>query len=275
MKLSIITINYNNLGGLVSTYDSVVSQSCKDFEWIIIDGGSTDGSKEFIERHQDKFTYWCSEQDKGVYDAMNKGIAKTHGEYLNFMNSGDCFYDNYTIENVFSHEMSADLIYGDWIKVYPDHEEKRQVPKDNFNLTVFFENECHQAMFIKSELLKVRGYDVNFPIWADWKRWIEFSLEGRKFQYVPLTICRFAAGGFGDKDMDWISKEIDSIANIMPTEIGRHISEYYKTVYRLMKYENNSLIAETTRIALNGKSYKTKLLHINLILIKVLEKIFG
>lgn len=275
MKFSIITINYNNLKGLRCTYDSVVSQTCQDFEWIIIDGGSIDGSKEFIERHQNKFSYWCSEPDKGVYDAMNKGIAKAQGEYLNFMNSGDCFYDDHTIENVFSHEMTGDLIYGDWIKVYPDHEEKRQVPKANFNLTVFFENECHQAMFIKSEILKVQGYDVNFPIWADWKRWIEFSLEGRKFQYVPLTVCRFAAGGFGDKDMAWISKEIDSIANIMPTEIGSHISDYYKTVYKLMKYENNSLIAETTRIVLNGKSYKTKLLHINLLLIKVLEKIFG
>lgn len=275
MKLSIITINYNNCAGLQKTIDSVVAQTWRDFEWIIIDGGSTDGSKELIEKYQEHFTYWCSEPDKGVYDAMNKGIIKAKGEYLNFMNSGDYFYNIHTIENVFSHELTADLIYGDWIKVYPEHEEKRQVPKANFNLTVFFENECHQAMFIKSEILKERGYDINYPIWADWKRWIELSLEGRKFQYVPVTVCRFAAGGFGDKDIAWISKEIDNITNIMPPEIGNHISEYYKTIYKLMKYENNALIAETTRIALNGKSYKTKLLHINLLLIKVLDKIFG
>ena len=76
MKLSIITINYNNKAGLQKTIDSVVAQTWRDFEWIIIDGGSTDGSKELIEQYQQHFAYWCSEPDKGVYNAMNKGIDK-------------------------------------------------------------------------------------------------------------------------------------------------------------------------------------------------------
>lgn len=98
-KLSIITINFNNLEGLKKTAESVINQTWKDFEWIIIDGGSTDGSKEYIINLNDNLnhvgwnpiTYWCSKPGKGIYNAMNKGIAKASGDYLNFMNSVNCF----------------------------------------------------------------------------------------------------------------------------------------------------------------------------------------
>lgn len=81
MKLSIITINYNNLQGLRNTFQSVISQTWQEFEWIVIDGGSTDGGKELLEEHQEKFSYWVSEPDKGIYNAMNKGISHANGEY--------------------------------------------------------------------------------------------------------------------------------------------------------------------------------------------------
>ena len=112
VKLSIITVNLNNLEGLKRTYESVVCQTFTDYEWIVIDGGSTDGSREFIEQHQDKFAYWCSEPDKGIYNAMNKGIVRAKGEYLNFMNSGDCFACEETLAGVFGRERTADILYG-------------------------------------------------------------------------------------------------------------------------------------------------------------------
>lgn len=112
MKLSIITVNLNNLEGLKKTYESVVSQTFTDYEWLVIDGGSTDGSREFIEQHQDKFVYWCSEPDKGIYNAMNKGIMRAKGEYLNFMNSGDCFACEETLLGVFGKLRTADILYG-------------------------------------------------------------------------------------------------------------------------------------------------------------------
>lgn len=93
-KFSIITINYNNKEGLRKTIESVVGQSFRDFEYIIIDGGSTDGSIEVIKEYAGKVDYWVSEPDKGIYHAMNKGVLQAHGEYLNFMNSGDEFYNN-------------------------------------------------------------------------------------------------------------------------------------------------------------------------------------
>ncbi len=92
MKLSIITVNLNNKDGLQKTIDSVISQTFKDFEWIVIDGGSTDGSKELIEKYSDYISYWVSEPDKGIYNAMNKGIKVAKGDYLEFLNSGDIFF---------------------------------------------------------------------------------------------------------------------------------------------------------------------------------------
>lgn len=90
MILSIITIN---LEGLKRTYESIVHQTFTDYEWIVIDGGSTDGSREFIEEHEEKYSYWCSEPDKGIFNAMNKGVLHANRQYCLFLNSGDHFYE--------------------------------------------------------------------------------------------------------------------------------------------------------------------------------------
>ena len=100
MKLSIITVNLNNRDGLQKTIDSVVSQTFKDYEWIVIDGGSTDGSKELIEQYADHFTDWVSEPDKGIYNAMNKGIGMASGEYIQFLNSGDSLVSGHVVDQM-------------------------------------------------------------------------------------------------------------------------------------------------------------------------------
>lgn len=101
-KLTIITINLNNKAGLQTTIDSVIAQTYKDFEWIIIDGGSTDGSKELIEKYTNYIKYWVSEPDKGIYNAMNKGIKVAEGEYLQFLNSGDSLFSNSVLSDIFT-----------------------------------------------------------------------------------------------------------------------------------------------------------------------------
>jgi glycosyltransferase involved in cell wall biosynthesis len=93
-KLSVITVNYNNLAGLERTFQSVFAQSRFDaIEYIVMDGGSNDGSKELIEQHADKISFWVSERDNGLYHAMNKGIQRATGDYLWFMNSGDAMFN--------------------------------------------------------------------------------------------------------------------------------------------------------------------------------------
>ena len=100
MKYSIITINYNNRDGLEMTINSVLEQTYKDFEYIIIDGGSTDGSLEVIKKHAAQIDYWVSEPDNGIYNAMNKGIRKATGDYLNFMNSGDTYHTSSVLGDI-------------------------------------------------------------------------------------------------------------------------------------------------------------------------------
>ena len=112
IKLTIITINFNHAEGLKRTIDSIVNQTFTDYEWIVVDGGSTDGSKELIEQYKDHFAWWCSEPDKGVYNAMNKGITHAMGEYINFMNSGDIFATPTILEEIFSTPRTADILYG-------------------------------------------------------------------------------------------------------------------------------------------------------------------
>ena len=117
-RLSIITINYNNLSGLHKTIDSILSQSFKDYEWIVIDGGSSDGSKELLEKHIEHFAYWCSEPDKGIYNALNKGLKYANGNYVQFLNSGDWLYENSTLEKAFTNiDGKYDIYYGDNIQV--------------------------------------------------------------------------------------------------------------------------------------------------------------
>ena len=92
MKYSIITVNFNNKEGLRKTIESVIHQTFHDFEFIVIDGGSTDGSADVLKEYHTQIDYWVSEPDGGIYQGMNKGIKKATGDYLNFMNSGDCFF---------------------------------------------------------------------------------------------------------------------------------------------------------------------------------------
>jgi glycosyltransferase involved in cell wall biosynthesis len=173
-KLSIITINYNNFEGLKRTVESVLSQTWKEFEYIIIDGGSNDGSAVYIESQSSKIDYWVSEPDKGIYNAMNKGIAKATGEYLLFLNSGDHFYEESVLEKGHRFLIEKDLIYfhlnfvddtSSWICKYPEVMSFSHFIKDTLP---------HPATFIKSDLfVKIGLYDENLEIVSDWKFFIQ------------------------------------------------------------------------------------------------------
>lgn len=246
MKLSIITINYNNCAGLQKTIDSVINQTWRDFEWIVIDGGSTDGSKELIEKKQDYFAYWCSEPDKGVYNAMNKGIAKAKGEYLNFMNSGDCFYERDTLQKVFSEEREADILFGDWLQVFEDHTLLVGFPTPVELYTFYLRNICHQAMFIRTSFLMKKGFDESFRIKADYSRWIEAILEGLVFEHVPLIICRYDMSGLSSNNPDISIREKHLLeSNTYPKPV-------LLSMERLHYYEQDETIQKVKRLLGRG-----------------------
>ncbi len=175
MKLSIITINYNNLEGLKRTYESVVSQTCQDFEWIIIDGGSTDGSKEFIEEHQTQFSYWCSEPDKGIYNAMNKGIAKATGEYLQFLNSGDNLVDDNVVAEFLALGCNEDVVTGDMIIDGDENNVRKSPEEEDLDFERFYRGTInHSPSYIKKGLFERYGlYDESLRIVSDWKFFLE------------------------------------------------------------------------------------------------------
>ena len=135
MKLSVVTINRNNASGLRKTIESVVNQTFHDFEYIVIDGASDDGSVDVIKEFADKITYWVSEPDGGIYSAMNKGVRKAQGEYVQFLNSGDFLVDGHVYERFFTGDIYADVAYGNRINLYPDGHTLLSKGKQKSNLT--------------------------------------------------------------------------------------------------------------------------------------------
>jgi len=150
-KFSIITVNYNNLEGLKKTVESVKNQTYQKFEYIVIDGGSYDGSLEFIKDNESLLDYWVSEPDSGVYQAMNKGIKKASGEYLLFLNSGDHFYNDEVLEKNHKAIKDSDIIYFDLQVVEGDKKFIKTYP-NTLSFSYFVEDTLpHPATFIKKE----------------------------------------------------------------------------------------------------------------------------
>ena len=186
-KLSIITINYNNLEGLKRTFESVVNQTWQEFEYIVIDGGSSDGSAEYIDSQSQHIDYWVSEPDNGIYNAMNKGIAKATGEYLLFLNSGDHLYSDTVFEENNQHLGKHDLVYFD-IEVVGDKFSKVVFYPEYLNFSYMFSGSLpHPATFIKASLFDEFGtFDENYKIVSDWKFFI-VSLFKHNCSYLKVN----------------------------------------------------------------------------------------
>ncbi len=230
MKLSIITINYNNRDGLRKTIDSIVIQTFNDYEWIVIDGGSIDGSEELIKQNAKHFSYWVSEPDKGVYNAMNKGLSFVHGEYVCFMNSGDAFYESTTLEKVFNEDITADLIYGDWVIQKKDSSTSVKAPETITLDFLYADNICHQASFIKSDIIQNYKFNENYKVVADWEIWVKMLLDGCSMHYVQQIICIFDGndGISSRKDDKLIKEKNEMFDNTIPHCFLKVLKDNYR-----------------------------------------------
>ena len=221
MLFSIITINYNNCEGLRQTIGSVVSQSFHDYEYIIIDGGSTDDSVNIIKSFSDKIDYWVSEKDHGVYHAMNKGVAQAHGEYCIFMNSGDCFYNQIVLERVNEANPTEDVVVG---KVAIDSQDHIISPPPKGNLTMYHlysGSIPHQGSFIKTELLRKFPYDENLKISSDWKFFVQtLIVNNGSIRYHDGFVARYDTDGLSSNNPRLMRQEKENVmAELFPPRI--------------------------------------------------------
>ena len=194
--ITIITVSYNAVKDIENTILSVINQTYPNIEYIIIDGGSTDGTLDIIKKYQDKITYWVSEPDKGIYDAMNKGALKATGMWLNFMNAGDTFYNEQVLEEVFKDKDcdNADVIYGDVVYIHPDREDIRKAaPLKRIKVGIPL---CHQSAIVKTKLQQKYLFDTTYKICADYNFFHTLHKKGCSFKYKEQIIAKYLAGGF-------------------------------------------------------------------------------
>jgi glycosyltransferase involved in cell wall biosynthesis len=210
MKLSIITINKDNASGLQKTIETVVSQSFTDFEYIVIDGNSTDGSVDIIKQYADKITYWVSEPDKGIYNAMNKGILKASGEYCQFLNSGDSLVDDDILKKVFDENLQEDIIYGDVFRLSKNGDRSlANIPEKWTLITFLNETISHSAAFIRRQLFsEISLYDEELNIVSDWVFFvIAIVINNKSYIHLPYCITIFESWGVSsDIDKCYLEK---------------------------------------------------------------------
>lgn len=203
--ISIITVVFNGEKYLEETIQSVINQTYDNVEYIIVDGGSSDGTLDIIKKYEDKIDYWVSEKDKGIYDAMNKGIDVASGVWINFMNAGDSFYDEKVLKNIFYRKSfeNIDVIYGDHNVIYPS---KTRIAKAGMIKNIWKGSQfCHQASFISSKVHKENKFNLSNRIGADFEFFYKLHRMGKSFRYLDLIITNYSAGGLLDV------KRVDSI----------------------------------------------------------------
>jgi glycosyltransferase involved in cell wall biosynthesis len=196
IKISIITLNFNNLSGLKKTFSSVLAQNYANFEFIIIDGGSTDGSKEYLQENSSKIDYWVSEPDRGVYHAMNKGLEKATGTYCLFLNSGDYLFDNLVLDKVKKSIISTvAMCYGliSWEDSGLLWNPRRDI--------LYFEMVTsslipHQGVFFNTSMLKeIGGYKEEYRVISDWGAMLQLLEKGFATQKLDAVISICEAQG--------------------------------------------------------------------------------
>lgn len=196
--LSVITVVYNNAADVERTMLSVIHQTYPGIEYIVIDGASTDGTLQIIEKYKDNISQLVSEPDKGIYDAMNKGLSLATGDYVIFMNSADEFYSPETVANVFSSAPDADIYYGETEMIGANNEslgQRRHKAPENFTWRDFKYGMSisHQAIYIKRSL--VEPYDPKYQLSADIDWILRAAKKARTIVNVHQYVARYKVGG--------------------------------------------------------------------------------
>ena len=261
-KLTVITVCRNE-PNVERTCESIVSQTWQDFEWIVVDGASTDGTLDILEKYKDRIDVFVSEPDTGIFNAMNKGIRLAHGEFLNFMNGGDEFANPDVLMKIFGDKEKSyagqDVLYGNAIFFYPNStfalaEFPGTVDVDYCFGFLWKKRHYlnHQSTFIRRDLLK-NGYDESLRITSDFKGWLSWLKKGKRFFNLHIVCAKFYMGGTGSanpsRTMMEVCAAIDSVFS--PKELKRIYSKKRPvrrwTAFGFLEVFRESVNAERTQ----------------------------
>jgi len=208
--ITIITVVLNGIKYIEKTILSVIDQTYKDIEYIIIDGGSKDGTVDIIKKYEKHIHYWCSEPDSGVYDAMNKGIDRATGSWINFMNAGDHFYSPDSVSQIFSSNEDLDqyaILYGD--AEFRLNSLSYIIKAQSNTISDEFMPFSHQASFVRSDIAKATKFDLSYKIAADTAFSLKLIRQGYQFKHLPVIVCSYdASEGLSVKNEILRSKEL-------------------------------------------------------------------
>ncbi|HEY1060424.1 MAG TPA: glycosyltransferase family 2 protein [Daejeonella sp.] len=201
-KLTVITIVYNNVRDIERTVLSVLNQTYPNIEYLVIDGASTDGTLEILKKYEGRLAKLISEKDKGIYDAMNKGLALASGDYILFMNSGDELYASDTVENVFASAPDADIYYGETEMYDEDWNslgQRRHKAPETFSWKDFKYGMSisHQAIYIRRSLTE--PYDPQYKLSADIDWIIKAAKKAVKIVNTRMYVAKYLVGGMSKK----------------------------------------------------------------------------
>lgn len=255
-KITIITVVFNAILYLEETIKSILSQDYNNIEYIIIDGESKDGTVNIIRKYEKYISYWISESDNGIYDAMNKGIDIATGEWINFMNAGDTFYSNDTISTVINNlQSNTDLISGN-IYYFDDKNEKKYLRQEEINYPMQNMFCYHQSLFTKTSIMKDIKFSTEFKVSGDYDFVLKCYMKNYKFQYLDIPIANFRAGGMAEsqniiariEDMFIQSKYLENSSDIFNSHSFARFTSYTKT-------NNSSLTKFLNELFLQCKEY--------------------
>lgn len=254
MKLSIVTINYNNVLGVKKTLLSVSNQTCRDIEHVIVDGGSSDGSRSVIEEYANKSLYsviWVSEPDKGIYNAMNKGLRMATGEYIQILNSGDVLADEHVVERMLAaleEKNYPEILYGNMMKAFPDGRliRDRGYAGNAPTMLGFIRGTLnHDPVYIRKTLFDRFGYyREDLPITADWRWYVEaIPLGGIIPVYVDIDVTIFDMTGISETQLERRETERDEeLKRILPIGVYMDYSMYRFLLEQMRRIKRYPLV---------------------------------
>jgi glycosyltransferase involved in cell wall biosynthesis len=244
--LSIVTVVYNGEKFIERTIQSVINQTYKHIEYIIIDGNSKDNTKEIIKQYENRITRWISEPDNGLYDAMNKGLAMVTGDYVVFLNAGDVFFDNLTVEKVFEQwNPEVDIFYGETMIVDEQGNEiglRRLKAPENLTWKSFKDGMvvCHQSIIIRKSITNF--YNLDYKISCDYEWVLNALKKANCIVNTHMIITRFLDGGLNKQKIPLALKErfliMSKYFGFFPT-LFRHISisiKFFRFWYREKRF---------------------------------------